>query len=177
MRRVRQHLSYSNVMATIAVFVAIGGGAYAASKIGADDIKRNAVRSKHIKNGQVKKRDLGKSSLDALRGSCPSGMKLVGAARDLCVDRTDRATNQTWYSASDTCANAGLRLPSIAEAFEAKSVLDAGQIGYWTDHIWQDNNGTSISTRGWYYVPNGGLSVTITADVSRVRCVATPSDA
>ena len=31
-------------MSTIAVFGVLGGGAYAAAQIGADDIKRNAVR-------------------------------------------------------------------------------------------------------------------------------------
>jgi hypothetical protein len=55
MRRIRQHLTYANVMATIAVFgVVAGGGAYAASKIGPNEIARNAVRSKHIKQQAVK---------------------------------------------------------------------------------------------------------------------------
>src|SRR5687768_6766220 len=46
MHRLRERLTYSNVMATIAVFVALGGAAYA--------LERNSVRSKHIKNGQVR---------------------------------------------------------------------------------------------------------------------------
>jgi hypothetical protein len=51
----RRRLTYGNVMATIAVFgVLAGGGAYAASKIGAGDIAKNAVRSKHIKKNAVK---------------------------------------------------------------------------------------------------------------------------
>ena len=53
-------LTYANVTATIALFgVLAGGGAYAAQKIGARDIKPNAVRSKQIKNGGVKAPDLG----------------------------------------------------------------------------------------------------------------------
>ncbi len=57
--RIRERLTYANVMSTIAVFgVLAGGGAYAASKIDSGDIKRNAVRSKHIKNGEVKRADL-----------------------------------------------------------------------------------------------------------------------
>ena len=53
--RLQQRLTYANVMATIAVFgVLAGGGAYAASKIGASDIAKNAVRSKHIKQSAVK---------------------------------------------------------------------------------------------------------------------------
>ena len=57
MRSIRGHLTYSNVMATLAVFLVLGGGAYAASKIGPNDIAKNAVRSKHIKSGQVKRND------------------------------------------------------------------------------------------------------------------------
>jgi hypothetical protein len=51
-------MSYANVMATVAVFIALGTGAYAASKIDSKDISRNAVLSKHIKNGNVKAKDL-----------------------------------------------------------------------------------------------------------------------
>jgi hypothetical protein len=52
----RRHLTYANVVATLAAFgVLAGGGAYAASKIGAEDIKRNAIRTKHIKGGEVTK--------------------------------------------------------------------------------------------------------------------------
>ncbi len=61
MRRIGQYLTYANVMATIAVFIGLGGAAYAVSRIGPDDIKNNAIRSRHIKNGQVKPQDLARS--------------------------------------------------------------------------------------------------------------------
>jgi hypothetical protein len=51
--RLRSHLTYANVMATIAVFIALGGGAYAAFHL-----KKDSVKSKHIVNGQVKSKDL-----------------------------------------------------------------------------------------------------------------------
>jgi hypothetical protein len=55
---IRNHIR-SNVVAYVALFAALGGtGAWAADKITSKDIAKNAVRSKHIKNGQVKKRDL-----------------------------------------------------------------------------------------------------------------------
>jgi hypothetical protein len=53
MSRIRRHLTYSNVMATFAVFVVLGGAAYAAFHL-----PKNSVRSRNIKNGQVKKADL-----------------------------------------------------------------------------------------------------------------------
>ncbi len=47
--RLRSRLTYANVVATIALFVALGGGAYAVLKL-----PKNSVKSKQIKNGQVK---------------------------------------------------------------------------------------------------------------------------
>lgn len=48
---IRSRLTYANVMASIAVFVALGlGTAWA--------LEKNSVKSKHIVDGQVKERDL-----------------------------------------------------------------------------------------------------------------------
>jgi hypothetical protein len=58
MRDRKPRLSFANVTATIALVAAFGmGGAYAADKIGSKDIGKNAVKSKHIKDGQVKAKD------------------------------------------------------------------------------------------------------------------------
>ena len=57
-QRIRHRLTYANIMSTVAVFAALGGGAYAAATIGPDDIQRNAVRSKHIKKNQVGRKHL-----------------------------------------------------------------------------------------------------------------------
>jgi hypothetical protein len=57
--RLRTRLTYANVMATIAVFAVLAGGAaYAGSLIGPRDIARDAVHSKHIRAGSVKNSDL-----------------------------------------------------------------------------------------------------------------------
>ncbi len=45
MRLIRKRLSYANVMATVAVFMVLGGGAYALSK--------NSVGTKQLKNKAV----------------------------------------------------------------------------------------------------------------------------
>jgi hypothetical protein len=60
--RLRPRLTYANVTATVALMLALGGaGAYAASKVGSGDIKDNAIRSRHIKNGEVGPKDLSDS--------------------------------------------------------------------------------------------------------------------
>lgn len=55
--RIVRHIR-SNVVAYMALLVALGGTAYAAEKIGSGDIKRNAVKSKHVGKGQVKSSDI-----------------------------------------------------------------------------------------------------------------------
>ena len=49
---IRRRLTYANAMASIAVFIALGAGAYAAG------LAPNIVKSRQIVNGQVKKKDL-----------------------------------------------------------------------------------------------------------------------
>jgi hypothetical protein len=57
--KLRPRLTYANVMSTIAVFVALSTGAYAANTIGSDDVIDESLLSQDIKNGQVKSVDLG----------------------------------------------------------------------------------------------------------------------
>jgi hypothetical protein len=74
---------YSNVMSTIAVFIALGGASYAATQL-----PKNSVGTKQIKNGQVKHADIGKNavtSTDVKNGSLLSadfkaGQLVAGAA-------------------------------------------------------------------------------------------------
>ena len=54
MARITSRLTYANVMASLAMFIALGGSSYAAVKL-----SKNSVKSPHIKNGQVKNADLG----------------------------------------------------------------------------------------------------------------------
>jgi hypothetical protein len=53
-------LSYSNVMATVAVFVALSGSSYAAISL-----RDNSVKSRHIAKGQVRSSDVADGSLVA----------------------------------------------------------------------------------------------------------------
>lgn len=61
MTRLRSHLTYANSVATLALFVALGGGAYAATKLPA-----NSVTTRQVKNHSLLK-------LDFKRGQVPAG--------------------------------------------------------------------------------------------------------
>lgn len=54
----RRHLSYANVMATVAVFAALGGSSYAAIAL-----TKNSVKSTHIGKGQVKAPDIASNAV------------------------------------------------------------------------------------------------------------------
>ncbi len=56
---IRRHLTYANVVSTVAMFVVLGAGAYAAAKITSGDIQDNTIQSKDLKDKKgVKEADL-----------------------------------------------------------------------------------------------------------------------
>jgi hypothetical protein len=68
MTAIRKHLSYANVMATLAVFIAMGGGALAALRIPANSVgnrqlKRSAVTGTKVKEGSLTGADIKPGSL------------------------------------------------------------------------------------------------------------------
>jgi hypothetical protein len=63
MRKLRGRLTYANVMATIAVFIALGGASYAAIKL-----PKNSVGTKQLKRQAVTLKKIKASAKAALRG-------------------------------------------------------------------------------------------------------------
>lgn len=99
--------TYSNVMATIAVFIALGAGAYAAV-----NLPKNSVKSKHIKNAQVKNKDVRNGAINA--------DKLNGAIKPLHFDGdlpagslNDVILEAEGYRVSWACEDAGGGVPRV----------------------------------------------------------------
>jgi hypothetical protein len=83
MRRVRDRLSYANVIATMALFIAVGGTSYALTlprnsvgsaqlrpdSVGRSEIRQGAVTSSAISNRSIRLRDVSPSARNSLRGS------------------------------------------------------------------------------------------------------------
>ena len=68
MKRLRSKLTYANVMATIAVFIALGGASYAAIKlpknsVGSKQLKKNAVTDAKVKNEAITAAKIKKGTL------------------------------------------------------------------------------------------------------------------
>jgi hypothetical protein len=64
---------HATVVAYLALLSAIGGSAYAASKVGTSDLKSNAVTSPKISKGAIRAPDLKKLALRSGRTSVPGG--------------------------------------------------------------------------------------------------------
>jgi hypothetical protein len=66
-RRLRPHLTYANAMASIAVFLAMGGGAYALTiprnSVGTAQLKRNAVNGDKVADRSLRAKDFAANQL------------------------------------------------------------------------------------------------------------------
>lgn len=71
MQRLKRHLTYANVMATIAAFGVLGGGAYAAATAA-----KNSVTTKSVRNGSLTGTDV---KNDSLTGADINEASLSGA--------------------------------------------------------------------------------------------------
>jgi hypothetical protein len=108
-RKLRKHLTYANVVASIALFVALGGASYAAitlprNSVGAKQIKKNAVSGKKVKNRSLTGVDLDLSRL----GQVPSarGADHAGSADHATLaDTAGHATSADSASTAGTATN------------------------------------------------------------------------
>ncbi len=91
LRGIARRLTYANVVASMALFVALGGISYAAiqlprNSVGASQIKKNAVRSSEVRNSSLRGSDIRNSSLtgsdiknSSLRGRDIRNSSLTGS--------------------------------------------------------------------------------------------------
>ena len=75
----RRRPSHATVVAYLALFIALGGTAWAAAKIDSGDISRNAVKAKHIRADAVREQEL---ALGSVTGDAVADDSLGGADVD-----------------------------------------------------------------------------------------------
>src|SRR6478672_8618604 len=118
MIRIRRHLSYANVMATLAVFIALGGTALASVIITKNSqVDKGTISGHHppsgdhpnIIGGSINGKDIAdRSGVDTCK------TPLVKKFGPICAGSDGVA--RSWYEAGRHCAGFGLRLPSYSEA-------------------------------------------------------------
>jgi hypothetical protein len=75
LHKLRTHLSYANVVASVALFAALGGTSYAALTVTGKNIKNSSLTGKDVKNSSLGTRDVKNRSLlakDFKRGQLPT---------------------------------------------------------------------------------------------------------
>lgn len=196
LRVLRDKITYANVMATLAVFIALGGSSYAALKITGAQVRNHSLTGKDIKRNSLRGRQIKESSLSAVRRAhnaarlggflpqryvdhCPEGTK---PAAGTCFEMTARAP-QAYGTAVVECATTdnkdhpGRRLPTHAEL---KTALEDSQMplapgGELTSNVWLDPPGEPLKV---LYIngPAGSADVTTNTFEGRkaFRCVTDP---
>jgi hypothetical protein len=196
MRSLRDRLTYANVTATLALFVALCGSSYAAVKVSGGQIKAHTITGRNVKSNslggrQVKERSLGivpgareaarldGRTAESLLVRCPTGTVPVD---DTCIE-TQAHPAAPFHSALLECGaienlkTPGRRLPTYQELTMALThqeiVLAPG--GELTAEVESSSAGQPLNV---LYVtdPLGGWGLTPdnAAGAKSYRCVADP---
>jgi hypothetical protein len=132
-RRLTHRLTYANVIATLALFIALGGSSYAAlslprNSVGAKQIRAGAVHSSEVKNRSLRVADLSVRARRALRGAVgpqgPQGPAGAAAVRYFAVVKANgefAAGNATSGGSGQTTGTyvVGFAQPVTACAYSA----------------------------------------------------------
>jgi hypothetical protein len=193
-------LTFSNVIACIALFVALGGASYAALKlpknsVGAKQLKKGAVTGAKIKNGTISGRKLARGAagtvpLAAHAGNadtvggltpaqvaaasklrCPAGTIL---AAGVCFDANQRPA-ATLINALTDCGDEGMALPSGGQL--AAFLVGTKKVeNDWAGSISSESTNPRGATLSWN--TGFGLSVGTAAYTSTqpYRCVGVPTN-
>src|SRR4051794_708566 len=111
MKKARDKLSYGNVVATLALFLALTGGVvWAAQKIRSGQIARNAVKAKNIAKNAVTSSKVKNGSLQRLdlAGGAISGLPIAdSSASAIAVPTGSAATPITLHGTTSFVARPG----------------------------------------------------------------------
>jgi len=193
----RRKLSYANVMATLAVFIALGGTSYATLRITGRNIKNSSLTGRELQRNSVGGRPIKESRLgtvprarnaDRVNGltaahllvHCPADTVPVS---DVCVEKTSRAAAAYTIAAGicefiDKPRTPGRRLPSHDELMTAIgdfgiALADGGEL---TRNVYP--SATSPTHVDVLYVTDDvgsvGLTSNTAAGAKAFRCVTDP---
>lgn len=197
LKALRDRLTYANVVATLALFIALGGSSYALTVTGAD-VKKRTLGAKHIKRNSlgpavIKERRLrtvprarnaarvGGIPARRLLVRCPEGTVPVS---DVCLETVARppapySSAAVECEVTDNRKHPGRRLPRHDELMTAIGDYDIALApgGELTSNVYPSSDEAGEPLDVLYIIDNVG-NVAITSDVAdgakSFRCVADP---
>jgi hypothetical protein len=156
--RVSKHLSFANVVAVMALFIALGSGAYAAKKLSGKSIKNNSIPAKKLKKNVL-------TNLEKCPAAAPS------ATADLCYGPIQTTGGGDWDTAMRSCQSVGLRIPDLGEALLVTAAAASDYI--WTSDV---SDTGPPSTRVIARTAEAKIAVIAkTNSAIQYRCITTPS--
>jgi len=129
--RLKRRLSFANVVAVIALFVALGGSVYAANKISGKTIKKGSEPGNRLKNDSVTGKQVAESTL----GTVPNADALGGAPASAYLTIGRSAKQSGTCDPLDTsfvsCVTVSLNLPDAGRVLldGAGVAIDQGAVG------------------------------------------------
>ena len=152
--KLRERLTYANVMSTLAVFIALGGSSYAALRISGRSIENRSIPAKKIKRNSITSKEVRESRLNVpfarnagrLEGFSAAELKVrcpddTFPTADVCVERQPRAA-QAYGGAVIACLSVGTpsgpgrRLPTHGELQAALGAVPLAAGGELTSHVY-----------------------------------------
>jgi hypothetical protein len=149
MQNLRERITFSNVIALIALFVALGGSVYAAGKISGKTIKRHSLPGNRIKRNTVTGKQVKESTLHAV------------------PEATRADTAGTANAAFSTFHNDGIDFPDSLATIGTLNIPTAGSYAI-NAKFWAFNVSATDS-------PNDQCTLTAGADVDTQRFDTTGS--
>jgi hypothetical protein len=193
--RLRQRLTYANVMSTLAVFIALGGSSYAALTINGSDIQNRSIPAKKLKRNSITGREVRESRLnrvprarraDRLGGFTAAQLRVrcrsdTFPIADVCVERTPRAPT-SYGSAVLEClrvgtpAGPGRRLPTHGELRAALGAVTLPPGGELTSNVYPSSTDPGRLNVLFITDQVGGVALTpdTAAGSKSYRCVTDP---
>jgi hypothetical protein len=153
-RKIRPHLTYANVMSTLAVFIALGGSSYAAVSISGSSLKHRSVNGTKLKRNTITGLEVRESRLGRVPRAAMADRLSVAATAELkvrcpddmfpaagtCIEREPRPP-VAYGIAVNQCQNVGVpagpgrRLPTHGELLAALSAVTLAAGGELTSEV------------------------------------------
>ncbi len=179
----RHRLTYANIVATLALVVALTGttAAVAAviitsnSQVAKDTISGHAPptgKHSNLISGGVNATDLSAAYKASLKVHCPSDMYYAGG---LCFEPT-RRDSDSFIGANSTCQHANRRLPTLPELALAYEHLSASQSEEWFDDLFVRNDQTVAATLSQGTARQIFVTFYDYNSIIYYRCVTTPTN-
>jgi hypothetical protein len=151
-KRILGKLTYANVMATVAVFIALGGVGYAATRVpknsvGTGQLRNKAITAAKIRDGAVTAAKLAPGSIGTVANAA-NAANAIDAGHANSADRASVADSAAVAESARVAANANALngLPATSFQLAANSLSGSGSTAVPKQTILDIPNGPNVTT-------------------------------